>query len=296
MASGVFEIFPSNSLSFFKIYCFSKSHFAALKESLTSVRARPFRSNSLWENGGMSSARMTGEGDHNDQPLDNILHSRTLPGQLCTIMRSRASSVIVFSGSPSLAAKSLRNRSTKRGMSSLRHAGEEPAGESRSAGNINPDGSVLPPSPFPNPYSPPPEPGHPRGSSYCRRPAQTSSPAGYAKFCLGLEAHIGNFIQKNRPLMGEIEFPALFLCRPCKGTLLMAEELALNEIFRNGGAVDFDERFRRTPAETVERSGHQFFSRPVFPHDEDPGIGGSDDADRLLQIDNFGAATVNSYS
>jgi hypothetical protein len=58
-----------------------------------------------------------------------------------------------------------------------------------------------------------------------------------------------------------------------KGPLFMAEELAFDEGLRDGGAVYLHKSPIRPGGKPVNRLGHQLFSGPVFPGDQDPGIG-----------------------
>jgi len=99
---------------------------------------------------------------------------------------------------------------------------------------------------------------------------------------LGLEAHVRYLVEEDGAFVRQVEFAALLLGRPGKGALFVTEKFALDEVFRNGGAVDLDERLAVAPAQPVQCPGHQLLARPVLAHDEDPRIGGGDDADGLL--------------
>ena len=54
--------------------------------------------------------------------------------------------------------------------------------------------------------------------------------------------HIADFVEKKRAFVGQFEFAGLAGCRAGERAFLVAEEFALEKIFGNGGAVDFDER------------------------------------------------------
>ena len=105
-------------------------------------------------------------------------------------------------------------------------------------------------------------------------------------FCLRLKAHVGHFVKKDRPLVGQVKLSPFHGGRPGKGPLFMAEQLALNQIFRNRRTVHLDERFLDPPALTVNGSGHELLSRSVFSHDQDPGVGRRDNADHLFEVQN----------
>ena len=81
---------------------------------------------------------------------------------------------------------------------------------------------------------------------------------------LGLETHVPDFIQEEAALVRQIKFP--FLNGGCagEGPLLVAEELALNEFFRDRSAIDLDHRLVTALTQPVDSVGHQFFAGPVF--------------------------------
>jgi len=72
---------------------------------------------------------------------------------------------------------------------------------------------------------------------------------------------------------------------------LVSEELALDEVFRDGGAVDADERGGGAGALAVEGAGDEFLAGAAFALDKDGGLGAGDLADQLAQILHDRAAT-----
>src|SRR5262249_48469377 len=60
---------------------------------------------------------------------------------------------------------------------------------------------------------------------------------------------------------------------------LVAEQLALEQIQRNGRAVELDERAAAPGAEMMNRTRDQLFPGPGFALDKDCGIGGRDTLD-----------------
>jgi hypothetical protein len=59
---------------------------------------------------------------------------------------------------------------------------------------------------------------------------------------LELEREVADFIQKDGAMIGDFEQAGFGRGGPGEGTPLMTEQLALEELFRDGGAVDIDER------------------------------------------------------
>src|SRR5260370_24950505 len=60
-------------------------------------------------------------------------------------------------------------------------------------------------------------------------------------FGLGLQAHVADFIQKESAAISFVEFALLVFQRAGEGSLAVAEEFALNQVFGNGGAVYLNE-------------------------------------------------------
>jgi hypothetical protein len=60
---------------------------------------------------------------------------------------------------------------------------------------------------------------------------------------LGLEVrrHLADFIEQQRSALGHLEQAFLVHRRAGEGAFLVAKQLGLDEILRNGGAVDLDE-------------------------------------------------------
>ena len=61
-----------------------------------------------------------------------------------------------------------------------------------------------------------------------------------------------------------------------EGALFVAEQLALQQILRQRGAVYVHPRLRRARGEMMDRSRDDFFSRPAFAGDQHRGAGGGD--------------------
>src|SRR6266513_2817527 len=70
-------------------------------------------------------------------------------------------------------------------------------------------------------------------------------------------------------MVGALEIAGMSLIGAGKGALLMSEQFALNEGFREGRAVDLNERFVASWAVLVDDSGDQFFPGAGFSVNQD---------------------------
>ena len=68
-----------------------------------------------------------------------------------------------------------------------------------------------------------------------------------------------------------------------EGPFFMTKEFTFDEFFGNGRAVHLHHGFRIPFAQSVDVVGHQLLSRPVFPRDQDPCIGGGNDSYLFLE-------------
>ena len=102
-------------------------------------------------------------------------------------------------------------------------------------------------------------------------------------FGLRAQAHVAHFVEEQRAAMGLFELARLVLQRAGKGSFDVPEKLAFDELFRNGGAVDFYKRLLGALAVIVQRVGHQFLSRAAFAVDEHAAIGGGGELQLLAQ-------------
>jgi putative protease len=71
---------------------------------------------------------------------------------------------------------------------------------------------------------------------------------------LRYHAHVADLVEKERAAVRLLELAPSHLGGPGEGTSLVAEQLALDELLRNGGAVDLDERRLGTLAVLVQRA------------------------------------------
>src|SRR5207245_7075124 len=75
---------------------------------------------------------------------------------------------------------------------------------------------------------------------------------------LQLEGNIADFIQKQRPLVGQLEPSDLLRDRSREGAAFVSEQLALKEPGRNRPAVKLDEGTSLAPAVVVYGAPHHF--------------------------------------
>jgi len=86
---------------------------------------------------------------------------------------------------------------------------------------------------------------------------------------LHLPGQIADLVEEERPLVRELEAPGLAGDGPREGALLVAEQLALDEVLGDRRAVDLDEGVVLSGAAGVDRVGHEFLPRPRLAGDED---------------------------
>ncbi len=91
---------------------------------------------------------------------------------------------------------------------------------------------------------------------------------------LELEGKLPDFVQEERAAVGQLEAARLPGEGAREGPALVAEELAFDEVGRQGGAIDLDERPLPASAGTVNRPGDQLLARAGFSEDEGGRIGG----------------------
>src|SRR5208337_4248072 len=74
-----------------------------------------------------------------------------------------------------------------------------------------------------------------------------------------------------------------------EGSLFVAEEFALQQIFRDGGAVDFDERTGSAARLFVDGAGNEVFANTAFAAQQNGGVGGRDAFNVGQHLLHFGA-------
>ena len=77
---------------------------------------------------------------------------------------------------------------------------------------------------------------------------------------LCVEGQLSDFVQEERAAVRQLESADSLFDRTGKCAFDVSEQFALNESWRDGATVHFDERPVASPAAAVHRSGKQFFA------------------------------------
>src|SRR5262249_13916311 len=96
---------------------------------------------------------------------------------------------------------------------------------------------------------------------------------------LRLVRDLGDLVQENGAAVGQLEASAAPGDCAGEGALLVAEQLALHQAGREGGAVDLDERLVPALAGRVDGACDQFFAGAGLPGNQHGGVRGCDAAD-----------------
>ena len=84
-------------------------------------------------------------------------------------------------------------------------------------------------------------------------------------FGLRPQAHVADFIEKNRAVVRQLEPPFALFDRAGERPALVAEEFAFQQFFGQRRAIHLDERLRGAAAEVVNGIRHHLFARAAFP-------------------------------
>jgi len=76
-----------------------------------------------------------------------------------------------------------------------------------------------------------------------------------------MERHGANLVEKNCALVGDLELPRLVGDSPGEGATDMTEELAFQQVCRDGSTVDVDKRFLSARAVKMDSARYQLFTR-----------------------------------
>src|SRR5207247_4586178 len=94
---------------------------------------------------------------------------------------------------------------------------------------------------------------------------------------------VSDLVQEQRAAVGQLEPPLLGLDRAAERAALVAEQLALDQVPGDRGAVDLDERSGRAPRQLVDCVRDQLFAGAVLAGDEHPALGRANLPERLAQ-------------
>ena len=93
---------------------------------------------------------------------------------------------------------------------------------------------------------------------------------------LQFERNIADLVKKQRASMGQLEAADALRNGAGEGALFMAEQFALQEPGRDGGAVDLDQGTLVAGAKMMNRASDQLFPRAGFALNQDRRIGRRD--------------------
>ena len=91
---------------------------------------------------------------------------------------------------------------------------------------------------------------------------------------LGLQGHVPHLVEEQGAPVGQLELALARGQGPGERALGVAEELALDEVLGDGGAVHLDEGARGAAALVVDVAGHELLARAVLAEDEPSTVAG----------------------
>ena len=95
--------------------------------------------------------------------------------------------------------------------------------------------------------------------------------------------HLADLVEEQRAAIGRLDQAALVGQGPREGAALVAEQLGLEQLARNGPAVDLDDRTVDARTALVDGVGDQFLARAVLAANQDRGIGRRHQRDQVEQ-------------
>src|SRR5215813_10165840 len=101
---------------------------------------------------------------------------------------------------------------------------------------------------------------------------------------LHLQGHLADLVEEQRAAVGELEASDPLCGRAGEGAAFVAEQLALEQGRRNGGAVELHERPSAPTAGVVNRAGNQLLSCSGLSEDEDGRVSRRHDLDQLQYV------------
>ena len=94
-------------------------------------------------------------------------------------------------------------------------------------------------------------------------------------FALHLKWHFTDLIEKKRALVALFEAPDPLCRRASESSLLVAEQLALEKVFRDSGAIDREEASVAPGAVVVDRTSDELLARATLARDHHSGVAAS---------------------
>ena len=89
------------------------------------------------------------------------------------------------------------------------------------------------------------------------------------QFDLGGQANVANFIEKERAVIRQFEAATAGFDRPCEGPAFVAKQLAFEQTFRQGSAVELHKRLLAALTEPVQGARHELFAGATLPAQQD---------------------------
>jgi hypothetical protein len=104
------------------------------------------------------------------------------------------------------------------------------------------------------------------------------------KLGLHRHRHLRDFVQQQGAPVCKLKTPRAQSGRSGEGALLVSEDFALHEVFRNGGGIYSDERPRGAIAQLMDGAGRKFFAGAAFSRDDYGGIFGTQALDEVVYL------------
>ena len=98
------------------------------------------------------------------------------------------------------------------------------------------------------------------------------------------KAQLSNFIEEKAPPVGQLDSASSLNVSPGEGSLLVTEELALEQVLGNGPTVDHHEGAIFSITLLMDRMGYDFFSGAAFASDEHRHIRGGHPANGCINL------------
>src|SRR5262249_21386344 len=101
------------------------------------------------------------------------------------------------------------------------------------------------------------------------------------QLALKLEGYLANLVEKDGPVVGQLESPDSISQRPREGSLHVTKEFALEELAWNGGTVNRDQGAIASRASLGNGACHQLLASARLPGNQNRGVGRGYDVDLL---------------
>ena len=96
------------------------------------------------------------------------------------------------------------------------------------------------------------------------------------QIALAFRRQVADFVEEQRTAVGQQEAAGLVGQGPGERAFPMAEQFGFDQLFRQRGAVDEDERLVRPRAALVDEAGDEFLARAAFAFDQDGHVAARD--------------------